>query len=446
MDKNGRRRIRLICTNCNVEWVTYQYWYNKKLKQDKNYVPVCCKCTRSTNGIGNKERYKNRTEEQKREFSEKRSKHMKQYWDSLSDEERKLHSDKILEYWNKLSEEEKMNRLYSLTEGNKQWWDSLTEEERKLKVDNLQEKCKQYWDSLSDEERKLHSDKILEYWNKLSEEEMVRKLQPLIDGKTQYWNSLTDEEKKLHSDKSKQWWGLLSDEEKITYSEKHKQYWNSLTDEEKKLHSDKSKQWWGLLSDEEKKLIINKIRSWWNSLTNNEYNDWDRKRHEGYNNYFTNLDSYITKTEIQFKQQLDLLKFSNQIQDYEFQYVSQIIHDNFNELFPINPVTSSNVSPYHKWDFIIIRNDGSKVLVDIDGSIHDPNKADYEVTSYDGFKINIIDIIKFNDSKRPYQTDGYESYIILAYDDNVSDDTKVLSLQTNDIITVKDLLVLISVK
>ena len=73
------------------------------------------------------------------------------------------------------------------------------------------------------------------------------------------------------------------------------------------------------------------------------------------------------------------------------------------------------------------------ILIDIDGSIHKLEQSKWIV---DGFDVG--GYIQFNDSQRPYQTDGLDAYIIQCYDDKLTNDTKVLHLQTNKEMSYKD--------
>ena len=50
------------------------------------------------------------------------------------------------------------------------------------------------------------------------------------------------------------------------------------------------------------------------------------------------------------------------------------------------------------------------------------------------------DRIDFNDSKRPYQTDGLAAYIVQAYDDTLDNSVKVKDVKTGEIITFHQLM------
>ena len=88
------------------------------------------------------------------------------------------------------------------------------------------------------------------------------------------------------------------------------------------------------------------------------------------------------------------------------------------------------LDPTHFWDFMISTREG-RVLVDVDGSVHDPRHTANKITH-------------FNDSKRPYQTDGLPAYIVQCYDDKLTDNTPVLNLKTGDVVTLRQWISIIS--
>ena len=125
---------------------------------------------------------------------------------------------------------------------------------------------------------------------------------------------------------------------------------------------------------------------------------------------------------------------------YDIHWYNKIKHPDFDKLFPNNPVTGSKfVSPYHQWD-ISVKLFDTRVLIDIDGSIHDPNKISHDVTYFDGRKISLSDLITFNDSQRVYQTDNLNAYVIQCYDDKLTDNTPVVKINTGEIINFKSLI------
>ena len=133
------------------------------------------------------------------------------------------------------------------------------------------------------------------------------------------------------------------------------------------------------------------------------------------NNNEMNFSKYLEKSNI----------------SYEVHYFNKIKYPDFDKLFPVNTSTGSTIiSSYHSWDFKVHTLE-SDVFVDIDGSVHDPKNKTTGIT-------------EFNDSKRPYQTDGLPAYAVLCYDDNLTDDTPVKNIITNEIMSFKQFMALIA--
>ena len=125
---------------------------------------------------------------------------------------------------------------------------------------------------------------------------------------------------------------------------------------------------------------------------------------------------------------------------YKYEHYNTTIHPEFFKRFPNNPVTGARyTNPFHRWDFrleII----GHPMFVDVDGSAHSPKNASTGVHNPTGTHYKRIDDIKFNESKRPYQHDDIDAYVILAYDNTLGPDNTVVNIVTNETMTYKDFL------
>ena len=350
------------------------------------------------------------TQEKKDKIYEKVSEKNKEVWSCP--EKRKDLSLKLILYWNNLSDEEKGILSIKNSEGQKRKWYKLSDEEKRKKVSQLNHGFVLWWNSISNEDKEIRKQKISDSWNLLS-----------------------DEDKKHRSEKHRQWWGELDEKGKEAFRISRKEYYNNLSDEEKELWRKRSIDSWKKLPQEEKDRIISAradgVRRFWKNITPEEFNIWIQS-------HSISNKTNPKDTELFFINELERLKFLNIIEDFHYQYTNQIKYENFNELFPTNPYSKGKCSPYHKWDFKIDLSD-KYILIDIDGSIHKLEQSKWIV---DGFDVG--GYIQFNDSQRPYQTDGLDAYIILAYNDMIEDTTPVLSFQTGEIITYKQLIDLIS--
>lgn len=122
---------------------------------------------------------------------------------------------------------------------------------------------------------------------------------------------------------------------------------------------------------------------------------------------------------------------------YQYEFYNLTIHPDFFTLFPNNPVTGARyTNPYHRWDFKL-EIPGHPIFVDIDGSIHSPNNASTGVYKPTGLRYKRIDDIQFNESKRPYQRDGLDAYVIEAYDDILGPTNLVTNIVTGETMSYK---------
>lgn len=313
----------------------------------------------------------------------------------------------MISHWNSLSDREKSERNEKNSTAQKERWSNLSEEDKLKRVTLLNEGFRRYWDSLSPGE-------IEDY---------------RIRCRSRFQNMTPDEMKKLSS-VHRQWWEAMDEESQRAFSESRKKYYMDLSDEEKLQWKMRAKDSWDNLHETEK-IRINKARalgvqSFWKNITPEQWESW-LLAHSGCNRYGPK------DTEIEFESKLRCMNKS-----YEYQYMSQIRHPNFDKCFPSNPYNHDNKSsPYHRWDFIIHSTDKS-IVIDIDGSIHRCPVGKWVV---DGFDVG--GYIQFKDSQRPYQTDGLDAYVILSYNDKLEKSTPVLSINSEQVMIYAQLLSII---
>ena len=296
------------------------------------------------------------------------------------------------------------------------------------------------------EEEKLNKTKgIRNYYKSLTPEEREAYMKPLYKGRDKYFSTRSDEEKERMaleiSNRNKKYHASLSEEEKQQYRQVRKDAYDNFSQEKKDEFRIRSeKQWEGLSPEEieERMQPLRKgYREWFDNMTEEEKehrrqimkDHWKYIREKNGSSDKSCLKTRskespnITKTESEFMNHLNI----NNIK-YEFQYLSKDKHPEFDKYFPAK--NGNSISPYHSWDFMIhLRN--KDILVDVDGSIH--ANLDTKINNFNAF-------IKSYDSRRPYQTDGLDAYIIKAYNNKVEDNTIVSNLKTNEEIKFKDFL------
>jgi hypothetical protein len=303
-------------------------------------------------------------------------------------------------------------------------YENKSPEEKSKFVAQQVARTKRYWKNLSEEEKVADSNRRKNLWKKRLDSNDLHIFHSMVKGRAEWYNSLSDEEKQsryqLRNDARDKWW-------------------NSLSDEQKTIHMDHPhngfREWYNNLSEEDKKSFMKPIwdgcKKFWSSLTPEMYQNWYIKQNTEYNKYVNNINKDPNRNE------LSLISFFNEYNiPYTYQYFNTIRHPKFDELFHINPVTGSDlINPYHQWDFII-HTKQKNVLIDIDGSVHSLVPGQFVTKT--GFDVGTY--VRFNDSQRPYQTDGLDAYIVQCYDDKLNDNTPVLSLQSNEVMTLKQLL------
>ena len=271
--------------------------------------------------------------------------------------------------------------------------------------------------------------------------------------------SARPERKALKKKLAQERWDNKSEEEKINHMQKmHKGRDDYYGDPENmKIHSDRGRDNWYKQSIEEQNRILNALEigrinylafipidireskrknmsvrstSFWKNLSFEEKIIQVRKAQEG---KVKSKNIKFTNTEKEF---INILNLNNI--EYEYQFLTDDIHPEFFNLFPNNPVNGDSfVSPFHAWDFRLNLKQ-KQILIDIDGSIHDPFKTNYIISDNDNSRYNLKEFNHFYDTKRIYQTDNLEAYVIKAYDDKLGDNIKVMNVQYRVEMTFKD--------
>ena len=281
----------------------------------------------------------------------------------------------------------------------------------------------------------------------------LRRVNDLHNGNTKYFNNI--ENRKSHSKLCKEIWANRPDEFKANQRKMLKEvgddYRNSIDVQQvfsdrmikyfqnpgnRMKMSNSMKRYWGGLTDDAKRSAMLHLTEYWKHISSDDIDQWYRNMLDG---RITNGTIIEGPSEIEFCKELDNMVFYNKKCLYRRQYRSTIKHADFDKIFPYNPITGGSlVNPYHIWDFIIYSQYGN-ILVDIDGSIHNKHKCCYKV-KYGNNTVSMADVIAFNESQRPYQTDGLDAYVVKAYNDKLSGDTEVDILHTNGVMTYMDLI------
>ena len=264
----------------------------------------------------------------------------------------------------------------------------------------------------NDIRRDAHTRMLKDRWNNLTDAEKIDKINKLGIGRDQFW--MNPDNREYYSNLARERWYSQSEEDRIRILQ-------ALSDGRERFQEN--------VTFAEKEEIARKrsesMHRYWLSLTPEQFQERINIFRERLKENFDKLDIIPNNNESEFIKYLDGCNIP-----YEFVWYNKIKHPDFDKLFAVNPVRPGKyVSPYHAWDFILFLKDGN-VLVDIDGSVHDPKNSTTGVTM-------------FNDSKRPYQTDGLPAYIVKCYDNNITDNTPVENITTGENMSFKSFMALI---
>lgn len=259
--------------------------------------------------------------------------------------------------------------------------------------------------------------------------------------------NLTDEERlKLHNQRSlsaKKTWEDLTLDEYLRRSQSQKQRWARLSKEEKDVLlenmrkaqliyarspetrfklAQRNRDHWAMLTDEERSKEIERLNwiraTYWNNLS-------EREKFIKMSKMWSANQTIIGPTEYVFNDTLKSFGMKNGIDYYWSFNTYPYIHPEYFKVFgKINKVTGEENIPYHSWDFILFPNsEYLSILIDIDGSAHNPNSMLFKRCSNHYTEREKID---YNDSQRKYQVPyGMDAFIIKAYDDKLTKSTLV---------------------
>ena len=351
--------------------------FNKKTKEAKDNEPVTITCIKCGNTFTLRRKiYSNRVWKKARLICDdclrkENAERGKAQYAKMSPEERNIWSQRTKDQLAKRSPEE---------------WA------------NVKAKTKATREKQSAEEKASYRVRFQEKWNSLTPEEQAKRLAPMQKGAKEYRESMTDDEKTIQMER------LFAG---------RANYYANLSKEEYDARCER---------------LQESAHNYWKNITAEQYERYQTNRREGILRYQESLgDAAFSSTEITFMQYL--VKYGI---TYLPRWVNQYKHPDFDKLFPYNPVTGSKyVDFHHIWDIAVITKNRD-ILVDVDGSCHKDSEMNYCLP---GRNFTEHDHIQFNDSKRPYQTDGFDAYAILAYDDKIDDDTGVKNLISGNIIS-----------
>ena len=241
---------------------------------------------------------------------------------------------------------------------------------------------------------------------------------------------------------TKRVWDSYSPEEREQRAKSAQDGIHNMSDEKKALRSYHSsiatREYMASLSEEEKQrrseMTSKQMTERNASMTHEDFLAYCKKVAETTNASPRNLEN-ASPTERTFMDDM-----RHHLIPYQYEFYNLTIHPDFFTLFPGNPVTGARyTNPYHRWDFKLELL-GHPMFVDIDGSMHAPKNMSTAVHNPTGTRYKRIDDVRFSESKRPYQRDGLDAYVIQAYDDVLDGTNLVTNIVTGETMNYQEFL------
>ena len=320
-----KKMITLTCDKCGKEYEISEQQSKNRIKRN---IPNYCKpCMREYSNQKKRDYYNNLSDEEKKAYNEKRN-----WYSRATDEQKEAHRQKMRDIQASKTPEQLEEERRKNSEGLKRHWKTVSEEDKSKRITNMHIGNREYWDNMTSEERsKQASDR---YWN-LPDEERKR-LHDIYSARAIKHNAETPMEVKLERVKAMQKWHA------------------NLTPEQKKEFYQRTHAWWYKLDDNEKRNIADEKRAWYDNLSIEEKED------------------HVRQSTIQQHEQNKLHKrFDELVNGYHLNDIFRFV--------PEDPHTNHETRYLHVWDYGIYDKDNNLVMVvDIDGSLYHAISRDYD--------------------------------------------------------------------
>ena len=184
-------RVPIQCECCGttfgVKWDTYRM-------KDHSLTWRCRRC----NDDYRNQLYEDKSPEEKKAFVESQTARVKAYYANRTPEEIEKDHERRKNVWVKLREENRAEGiLATMKEGRKQWYDSLSDEEKEARLDILYTAQREWLDNLTEEDKKLIgagiSERSKEMWANRSPEEKERIMSAALTGVKKFWDTIDSE-------------------------------------------------------------------------------------------------------------------------------------------------------------------------------------------------------------------------------------------------------------
>ena len=194
--KNTYKRVEIKCCDCGTPITIAETKIREDIrKYGKPGDHRCKECLRKWRSSHQKEWYNSLSDKDKESVTSG----MRNFWETASNDRKdKIKKDNSIRIKNMSAEE---RARISILESNaaKNYWSSLSDEEKNIKFVNMSNRGKKYWANLSENERAYLSKRMSDGWkkkfNKLSIEDLKNYTNKRRDIVHKYWNNLPESEK-----------------------------------------------------------------------------------------------------------------------------------------------------------------------------------------------------------------------------------------------------------
>lgn len=330
--------VQVTCCDCGSEFNISYSAYSNHLKKNKAFRCKSCMSKYRTGLM--KKINSNRSPEEKQKQKEAVARSKKQYWGSISKEEKNKHLEKLnaaSKEWRENETDEERDRISKIhSESNKRRWIDMSEDEKKEFI----QRCKDAWENKTDKD--AFGAAIRERWASMDNTKYQQVRTNMSAAKKQWWDDISPDKLEKLSNKIsntlKDRWSKAPDSEREKISIREKERWYNLPEEEKEKYRLRGIEW------------AKKRSEWWSSLEENEKNSVIHKALTSRrNNHLTEI----------FEEKFNSLNLNSSIHLEKEYLVSQNGYKHF-------------------WDYAIFLNNELKMLIDVDGAYYHADNCDYD--------------------------------------------------------------------
>jgi hypothetical protein len=366
--------------------MSYASYNSKRNKNRTNWL--CKKCRYKIHGLKEKEKWDNKSEEEK----ELHKKVRRDVWKNKSSKEKEIHSQISNNNMKNMSPEKKILRGKKISASKIKYWNNKSKDEKEIILKPARVRHKKWFDNIL-----INNPNELSTFHKNLWTNNTYRIKQSESHKI-YNNNLSNEEKRRINKKKSismiNHWNNSSDKKEI-YSIRQKEKWNNLSYDEYQRRCE---------------LNSSKMINYWTNITQEEKIKW---------NLQIAITNFMKANTLEYKPSNELsIEFEKRLRNigllFYREYPSIVINNVHESLIPEeykNFILYTKDKPFKKnWDYLVYKPyEDKKLYVDLDGDIHgieysltdeylNTDKGKYIKNKYG--TNNLKDIMGFYDNRR----------------------------------------------